>query len=112
MGRQSGRGQLACALLEHGLDPMYRLGRHGLGLALLCCLKGRGQIHQALDLNAVPGSHVCDVIEVRGSADHLTPSVCGPGEGAEAHGAHVVTNVAQHRRVHQHLQGSGLFETV
>ena len=31
-----------------------------------------------LHLNAVPGSHVCDVIEVRGSADHLTPSVCGP----------------------------------
>ena len=46
--------QVVSYLLEHGLDPMYRLGRHGLGLALLCCLKGRGQIHQALDLGRGP----------------------------------------------------------
>ena len=42
-------------------------------------LSNNQSIRQSLPhLNAVPWSHVCDVVEVRGRADHLTPSVCGP----------------------------------
>ena len=41
----------------------------------LCRLQGGGEVHQPLDLDAVARSHVSDVVEVRGSADHLGPTV-------------------------------------
>ena len=80
MCRQPRWRQLPCGLSEHGLDPLHRLGGHagGGGAALhhlVGRLQGGGQVHQSLDLDPVPGSHVCDVVEVRRSTYHLGPAV-------------------------------------
>ena len=80
MCRQPRWRQFPCRLSEHGLDPLHRLGGHagGGGAALhhlVGRLQGGGQVHQSLDLDPVPGSHVCDVVEVRRSTYHLGPAV-------------------------------------
>ena len=75
MGRQPRRRELPSGLAEHGLDPLYRLGAdqrcRGVVRHLVGRLQGGGQVHQPLDLDPVPGTHVGDVVEVGGSADHL-----------------------------------------
>ena len=80
MCRQPRWRELPCGLSEHGLDPLHRLGGHagGGGAALhhlVGRLQGGGQVHQPLDLDAVPRAHVSDVVEVRGSTDHLGATV-------------------------------------
>ena len=96
MGGQAGRGQLACALTEHGLDSLHRLrpshGARAAGVTnlfvgisfvnmktrethLICGLQGGGKIHESLDLDAVSRTHVGDVVEVGGGADHLGPTI-------------------------------------
>ena len=77
MSWKPGWRQLASGLTEHGLDSLHWLGAHhgwcrGPLLAhLVRRLQGGGQVHQPLYLDAVTRSHVSDVVEVRGSADHL-----------------------------------------
>ena len=79
MSRQSGRWQLPSGLAEHGLDPLHRLGGHHGGRGalghLVRRLQGGGEVHQPLDLDAVSGAHVSDVVEVGGSTDHLGATV-------------------------------------
>ena len=80
MGRQPGRWQLPSGLTEHRLDSLDRLGGHhggraALGHHLVRSLQGGGQVHQPLDLDAVSRAHVSDVVEVRGSTDHLGATV-------------------------------------
>ena len=79
MSRQPRRWQLPSGLTEHRLDPLDRLGGHHGGRAalghLVRRLQGGGQVHQTLDLDAVARAHVSDVVEVRGSTDHLGATV-------------------------------------
>ena len=79
MSRQPGRWQLPRGLAEHGLDSLHRLGGHHGGRAplghLVRRLQGGGKVHQPLDLDAVSRAHVSDVVEVRGSTDHLGATV-------------------------------------
>ncbi len=67
---------------EHCFGPLRVRdgGRHGGGGRRrgLGRLQGRGQVHQSLDLNAVTGAHVRNVVEVRGSGNHLRTSVVIP----------------------------------
>ena len=79
MSRQPRRWQLPGGLAEHGLDSLHRLGgdQGGRGTLghLVRRLQGGGEVHQPLDLNAVSRAHVSDVVEVRGSTDHLGATV-------------------------------------
>ena len=81
MSRQAGRWQFPGGLAEHRLDSLHGLGGdHGGGRGgalphLVRRLQGGGQVHQPLDLDAVPRAHVSDVVEVGGSTDHLGATV-------------------------------------
>ena len=81
MSRQAGRWQFPGGLAKHRLDSLHWLGAHhgwcrGPLLAhLVRRLQGGGQVHQPLDLDAVPRAHVSDVVEVGGSTDHLGATV-------------------------------------
>ena len=46
---------------------------------LVSCFEGGREVEEALDLDAVPGAHVTDVVEVGGGADHLGSAVRVPG---------------------------------
>ena len=58
-----------------GGGPGGDQGRRAPLAHLVSRLQGGGQVHQPLDLDAVPGAHVSDVVEVRGSTDHLGATV-------------------------------------
>ena len=79
MSRQPGRWQLPSGLAEHGLDPLHRLGGHHGGRGalghLVRRLQGGGEVHQPLDLDAVAGAHVRDVVEVGRRRDQLRAPV-------------------------------------
>ena len=80
MSRQPGRWQLPRGLAEHGLDSLHRLGGHHGGrrghlARLVRRLQGGWEVHQPLDLDAVSRAHMSDVVEVRGSTDHLGATV-------------------------------------
>ena len=79
MSREPGWWQLPCGLPEHGLDSLDWLGgdqgRRAPLAHLVSRLQGGGQVHQSLDLDAVPGAHVSNVVEVGGSTDHLGATV-------------------------------------
>ena len=48
---------------------------------LVSCFQGGGEVHQPLDLDAVPGTHVADMVEIRRRRYHLRPSISIPTHG-------------------------------
>ena len=97
---QPGARQLASRLLKHGLHPLDTLLLHltprghlrvrgarrvvelrlraPAAAAAVGRLQGGGQVHEPLDLDAVAGAHVRDVVEVRGGRDQLGAAVGVP----------------------------------
>ena len=45
----------------------------------LCRLQGGGEVHQPLDLDALAGAHVADVVEIAGGGDQFGPAIRVPG---------------------------------
>lgn len=79
VGGETGWSQFTSGLLEHRLDSLYGLGANYWGGCamgdLISRLQGRREVHQSLDLNTIPRSHVCYVVEVGWGADHFRSPV-------------------------------------